>query len=74
MRLVEFKTNLNDYFSSRTGVDMSLKRIRGATIVVDLVFTSGMTGGTGDVETQIRTSLGKLEAALKEAGTHSRTL
>ena len=48
---------------------MSLKRIRGATIIGDLVFTSGMSGGTGDVETQIRTSLGKLEAALKEAGT-----
>ena len=48
---------------------MSLKRIRGATIIGDLVFTSGMSGGTGDVETQIRTSLGKLEAALNEAGT-----
>jgi len=48
---------------------MSVKRIRGAAIVGGFVFTSGMTGGTGDVETQIRNSLGKLEAVLKEAGT-----
>ena len=44
MRLVNLKTNFDDY-SCRTGVDMSLKRIRGATIVGDLVFTSGMSGG-----------------------------
>jgi 2-iminobutanoate/2-iminopropanoate deaminase len=48
---------------------MSLKRVPGAIIVGNLVFTSGRTGGQGDVESQIRSCLDKLEAALKEAGT-----
>lgn len=46
-----------------------MKRIRGAVIVGDLVFTSGTTGGAGDVENQIRNALNKLEKTLKEAGT-----
>ncbi len=48
---------------------MSIKRIRGATIVGDLVFTSGTGSREGDVETQIRTSLARLEKVLEEAGT-----
>jgi len=51
------------------GKNMSIKRIRGAVIVGNLVFTSGMTGGTGDVESQIRNALNKLEKTLNEAGT-----
>jgi 2-iminobutanoate/2-iminopropanoate deaminase len=48
---------------------LSIKRIRGATIVGDLVFTSGTGSREGDVETQIRTSLARLEKVLEEAGT-----
>ena len=48
---------------------MSIKRIRGAVIVGNLVYTSGMGHREGDVETQIRETLKKLEATLKEAGT-----
>jgi len=48
---------------------LSIKRIRGATIVGDLVFTSGMTGEGEDVETQIRSALARLEGFLREAGT-----
>jgi len=48
---------------------MSIKRIQGAIIVGNLVFTSGVTGGKCDVETQIRTSLDKLKTILNEAGT-----
>ncbi len=47
---------------------MSLKRIRGATLVGNLVFTSGFGGGTGDISSQVRTSLKKIENALVEAG------
>ena len=50
-------------------ISMSVKRVRGASIVGNLVFTSGRSGGKGDVETQIRNSLKRLEEALKEAGT-----
>lgn len=48
---------------------MSLKRVPGAVIVGNMVYTSGRTGGNGDVESQIRSSLAKLEATLKAAGT-----
>lgn len=48
---------------------MSIKRVPGAIIVGNLVFTSGRTGGDGDVESQIRSCLSKLEATLKGAGT-----
>jgi 2-iminobutanoate/2-iminopropanoate deaminase len=47
---------------------MSIKRIPGAVIVGNLVFTSGRTGGSGDVESQIKSCLEKLETTLKEAG------
>ena len=50
-------------------VCMSIKRIPGAIIVGNMVYTSGRTGGDGDVESQVRSSLGKLEVTLKEAGT-----
>ncbi len=48
---------------------MSIKRIRGAVIVGNLVYTSGMGHREGDVETQIKETLKKLEVTLKEAGT-----
>ena len=48
---------------------MAIKRIRGATIVGNIVYTSGMGHREGDVETQIKETLKKLEATLKEAGT-----
>jgi len=48
---------------------MSKKVIPGANIVGNLVFTSGMTGRPGDVETQIRNTLKKLQATLESAGT-----
>jgi len=48
---------------------MSIKRIRGATIVGNLVYTSGMGHREGDVEAQIRGTLKRLEETLKEAGT-----
>ena len=48
---------------------MSLKRVPGAVIVGNLLFTSGRTGGEGDIESQIRSCMTKLEATLKEAGT-----
>ena len=49
-------------------VFLSIKRIRGATIVGSLVFTSGFGGGTGDISSQVRTSLKKIENTLAEAG------
>jgi 2-iminobutanoate/2-iminopropanoate deaminase len=48
---------------------MSLKRVSGAIIVGNLVFTSGRTGGTGDIESQIKNCLARLETILKDAGT-----
>jgi len=48
---------------------MSIKRIKGAVIVGNLVYTSGMGHREGDAETQIRETLKKLAATLKEAGT-----
>jgi 2-iminobutanoate/2-iminopropanoate deaminase len=48
---------------------MAIKRIRGATIVGNIVYTSGMGHREGDVETQIKETLKKLKATLKEAGT-----
>ena len=39
---------------------MSIKRIRGATIVGNLVYTSGMGHREGDVEAQIRGTLKKI--------------
>ena len=47
---------------------MSLKRIRGATIVGDLVFTSGLGGGTGDISSQVSASLKKIENTMDESG------
>jgi len=47
---------------------LSLKRIRGATIVDNLVFTSGFGGGTGEISSQVRASLKKIENTLVEAG------
>jgi len=48
---------------------MSKKVIPGAVIVGNMVYTSGMTGGPGDVETQIRNTLKKLKETLEAAGT-----
>ena len=48
---------------------MSLERVLGATIVGNLVFTSGRTGGEGDVDLQIKRCMAKLEATLLGAGT-----
>jgi len=48
---------------------MSIKRLRGAVIVGNLVYTSGMGHREGDVETQIKETLKKLKAVLNEAGT-----
>ena len=48
---------------------MSLRRVPGATIVGNLVFTSGRTGGEGDIDFQIRSCMAKLEATLQGAGT-----
>jgi 2-iminobutanoate/2-iminopropanoate deaminase len=48
---------------------MYKKVIPGANIVGNLVFTSGMTGTPGDVETQIRNTLKKLKSVLESAGT-----
>lgn len=48
---------------------MSKKVIPGANIVGNLVFTSGMTGRPGDVETQISFTLKKLKSVLESAGT-----
>jgi 2-iminobutanoate/2-iminopropanoate deaminase len=48
---------------------MSKRVIPGAVIVGNLVFTSGMTGGPGDVETQIKNTLSRLKATLENAGT-----
>lgn len=48
---------------------MSKRVIPGANIVGNLVFTSGMTGSPGDVETQIRNTLKKLKSVLEGAGT-----
>lgn len=48
---------------------MSIRRVPGASIVGNLVFTSGRTGGEGDTETQVRNALKRLEEALKAAGT-----
>ena len=44
--------------------------ISGANVVGNLVFTSGMTGGSkGDAETQIRNTFSRLKEALEKAGT-----
>ena len=48
---------------------LSRKVIEGAVIVGNLVFTSGITGRPGDVETQIRNTLNKLKSILEAAGT-----
>ncbi len=48
---------------------MSEKLISDYVIVGKLVFTSGMTGGPGDVKTQIKNTLEKLRKTLEEAGT-----
>jgi len=48
---------------------MSKRVVSGAVIVGNLVFTSGMTGSPGDVETQIRNTLSRLKTALENAGT-----
>ena len=58
---------------------MSLKRIQGAVIVDNLVFTKGMTSRDarargildekGDVENKIRNTMRVLEKTLEEAGT-----
>ncbi len=48
---------------------MSGKLISDYVIVGNLVFTSGMTGGPGDVETQIKNTFEKLRKTLKQAGT-----
>ncbi|MEM2876230.1 MAG: RidA family protein [Candidatus Bathyarchaeia archaeon] len=43
--------------------------ISGAIVVGDLVFTAGMTGGSGDTETQIRNTFSRLKDVLEKAGT-----
>ncbi|MEM2904370.1 MAG: RidA family protein [Candidatus Bathyarchaeia archaeon] len=48
---------------------MGKKVVQGGVIVGNLLFTSGMTGQPGDVETQIRNTLSKLKAVLTSAGT-----
>ncbi len=43
--------------------------ISGAVVVGNLVFTAGMTGGSGDTETQIRNTFKRLKEVLEKAGT-----
>jgi len=43
--------------------------ISGAIVVGNLVFTAGMTGGSGDTETQIRNTFQRLKEVLEKAGT-----
>jgi len=43
--------------------------ISGAVVVGNLVYTSGMIGGSGDTETQIRKIFEDLKKVLEEAGT-----
>lgn len=54
---------------SAEGMHVSGKLISDYVILGNLVFTSGMTGGPGDVETQIKNTFEKLRKTLKQAGT-----
>jgi len=48
---------------------LSERLISEAVVVGNMVFTCGMTGEPGDVETQIKKTLGKLKVALERNGT-----